>query len=137
MSPRDGTLKAPLFSEQVALLTGLDEPAANELKHYLEAAQDGSRPPPAKLLVRAAWIAAAATLLGLSLAAFVPDAHTLGLIVAPLGMGAFAWLGRMALQSQEKEAALLIQKLSHAVAKRQRTKTEPTGPIKIETDKNG
>ena len=126
---RTSTIKAPLFSEQVSFLAGLDESARAELRHYLDVAQDDSRPPSGARLTRAASLAAAVALIGMALVAFVPDARMPGLILAPLGLGSFAWLGRMALASHEKAAALLIQKLAHAVAKRQRSKSEE--------DKNG
>lgn len=126
---RTSTIKAPLFSEQVAFLSGLDETARNELRHYLDVAQDDSRPPSGARLTRAAGLTAVVAIAGMSLIAFVPEARVPGLVLAPLGMASFAWFGRMALASQEKEAALLIQKLAHAVAKRQRSKSEE--------DKNG
>jgi hypothetical protein len=113
-----GTLRAPLFSEQVALIAGLDEATAKRLKRYLEHAHNPVRMPAADPFIRTAGASAAIALVAAAVAAFVPEARAPGLVVAPIAIGLGAWMARMALRAQEQEAALLIEKLAHALSKR-------------------
>ena len=116
-----GTMKAPLFSEQVALICGMDEAKAFELKQFLKLAQDNPAMPSFRTLIRGAIASAGVAMLAMGVAAFVPESGAIGFAVAPLALGAAAWLARMALTAQQNEAAGLVQTLAHTIAKRARS----------------
>ena len=129
MEQKSGTVRAPLFSEQVALQAQLNEAWAKELKQQLEFAGNfPDQAAPKRVGASMRPMATGMVVVGLvtaEVAAYLlpdqPLVVTCGATLAALG----AFLMHSAARADRAESALLIRFLANAIGRRRKEGTNP------------
>jgi hypothetical protein len=129
--PGNKTVRAPLFSEQVALIAHLDEASAGQLRTALDRAQQGGKSgkndAPTLRTVGAVvgFFGVAAAAVG----TLVAVQQNVAIIAAGLGLSTVGMIMLLlAVQAEALHSAALVKALAQSIAKRKKEATHPGAP---------